>query len=133
MLLCFLLEAGAWRVYAGSGSETECLFDCDGVRMIELAWIHERIRREEFFFSRHGDQERQNDDLTVADVRDALGGGICIEQYEDTGRGESCLLAGFTPAGIPVHAVCGRRGDWLVVVTVYIPRPPRFKNPYERG
>lgn len=49
------------------------------------------------------------------------------------GRGESCLLVGFTDAGKPVHVVCGRLGIALVIVTVYIPTPPKFKNPYERG
>ncbi|MBI4680343.1 MAG: DUF4258 domain-containing protein [Nitrospirae bacterium] len=60
-------------------------------------------------------------------------GGRILEQYEDSGRGESCLVAGFTEAGKPIHIVCGRRGDWLVIITVYIPRPPKFKTPYERG
>jgi hypothetical protein len=42
-------------------------------------------------------------------------------------------VAGFTDTGKPIHMVCGARGDWLVVITVYIPRPPRFKTPYQRG
>jgi hypothetical protein len=51
----------------------------------------------------------------------------------DSGRGESCLLAGFTDAGKPVHVVCGGMGEYLVIITVYIPTPPKFINPYERG
>lgn len=38
-----------------------------------------------------------------------------------------------TISGKPVHVVCGSRGDSLVIITVYIPSPPKFKNPYERG
>jgi hypothetical protein len=101
--------------------------------MIALEWIHDRIRADEFYFSRHGDQERQNENLTVAGVTEALRSGIVLEQYEDAGRGESCLVAGFTLSGVPVHAVCGRRGEWLAIITVYIPTAPKFKNPYERG
>lgn len=101
--------------------------------MLDLEWIRERVRKNEYFVSRHGDRERQNDNLTMADVKEAILSGIMIEQYEDTGRGESCLLAGFTRTGVPVHAVCGRRGEWLVIVTVYIPQPPKFKTPFERG
>jgi len=101
--------------------------------MIALEWVHDRIRADEFYFSRHGDQERQNENLTVAETIEALLVGIALEQYEDTGRGESCLIAGFTRSGVPVHAVCGRRGEYLAIVTVYIPTPPKFKNPYERG
>jgi hypothetical protein len=42
-------------------------------------------------------------------------------------------VAGFTDGGKPVHVVCGRMDDWMVIVTVYVPTPPKFKNPYERG
>lgn len=51
----------------------------------------------------------------------------------DTGRGESCLVVGFSEHGKPVHVVCGRVGDWMVVVTVHVPGHPKFKNPFERG
>jgi hypothetical protein len=101
--------------------------------MFETEWILERVRTDEYYFSKHGDQERQNDNLTIAEVEEALLGGRILEQYEDTGRGESCLVAGFTESGKPIHIVCGMRGDWLVIITVYIPRPPKFKTPYERG
>ena len=68
--------------------------------MIALEWIHDRIKVDEYYFSRHGDQERQNENLTVAETIEALLVGIVIEQYVDTGRGESCLVAGFTRSGV---------------------------------
>jgi len=43
----------------------------------------------------------------ISEVREALINGIILEQYEDTGRGESCLVAGFTDIGKPIHIVCG--------------------------
>ena len=101
--------------------------------MIELAWIKNQIQENQFYFSRHGDQERQNDNLTIVQIKEALQDAIILETYEDTGRGESCLVAGFTRSGIPIHAICGRHGDKLVIITTYIPTPPKFKNPYERG
>ena len=76
---------------------------------------------------------RRVGNLTVAEVEEALLTGRILEQYEDTGRGESCLVAGFSDKGKPIHMVCGRRSDWLAIVTVYIPIPPKFKSPYERG
>jgi hypothetical protein len=101
--------------------------------MLEIDWIRNRVRKGEYYFSKHGDLERQDDNLTIEEIEEALLTGRIIEQYEDTGRGESCLVAGFTEMGKPIHVVCGARGDWLVVITVYIPRPPKFKAPYERG
>jgi hypothetical protein len=101
--------------------------------MFKIDWIQDHVKKGEYYFSKHGDQERQNDNLTVDEVEEALTTGRIMEQYEDTGRGESCLVAGFTERGKPVHAACGMRGDWLVIITVYVPRPPKFKTLYERG
>jgi hypothetical protein len=86
--------------------------------MFEIDGIQEQIRKEEYYFSKHGDQERQNDNLTIAEVEEAVLRGRILEQYEDTARGESCLVAGFTETGKPIHIVCGRRGDWIVIITV---------------
>jgi len=101
--------------------------------MIDIDWIRGKIKQSEYYFSKHGDQARQADNLTIIEVEESLLTGRILEQYSDTGRGESCLVAGFSDDGKPVHTVCGRRGNWLAIVTVYIPTPPKFKSPYERG
>jgi len=100
---------------------------------ITIEWVKERISKNEYYYSRHADTERMNDDLTIAEVEAAILNGRIIEEYEDTGRGESVLAAGFSNIGKPIHAVCGGRNGWLVFITVYIPTPPKFKNVYERG
>lgn len=87
----------------------------------------------EYYFSMHGDQERMNDDLTVSEVEEAILSGRILEDYPEDKRGESCLVVGFSNSGIPVHIVCGERENKMVVITVYIPKPPKFKTPYERG
>jgi hypothetical protein len=101
--------------------------------MITEDWIKQCAATDHYRYSRHADRERQNDGLSLSEIEQALVSGRIIEQYPDTGRGESCLWVGFTDAGKPIHAVCGAMEDWLVIVTVYIPMPPKFKNPYERG
>lgn len=101
--------------------------------MIGLYWITERVKANEFCLSKHADQERQEEAIDLTEIEEALLQGVILEQYEDTGRGESCLLAGFTNAGKPIHIVCGRRGEFLAIITTYIPRPPKFITPYERG
>jgi len=101
--------------------------------MFRVEWIQERVNKNEYYYSSHADQERQNDNLTIAEVEEAILSGRILEQYKDTGRGKSCLVAGFTDIGKPIHVVCGQRGERLVFITVYIPQPPKFKTPYERG
>ena len=101
--------------------------------MLRIEWIQQRIYNNEYYFSRHGDQERQNDNLPITEVEESLLKGRILEQYKNTGRGESCLVVGFTNQGKPVHVVCVKRENWLSIITVYIPGPPKFKTPYERG
>ncbi len=68
----------------------------------------------------------------IIEIEEALLSGQIIEQYPDTGRGESCLTVGFTKQGKPIHVVCGEIDNNLAIITVYIPTPPKFKNPYQR-
>ena len=101
--------------------------------MIQLKWIRNSIRNKKYYFSGHGDKERQNENLVIFEIEEAILSGQILEQYSDTGRGESCLLVGYTKIGKPIHVICGKRGNDAVIITVYIPKPPKFKNPFERG
>ena len=57
-----------------------------------------------------------------------------LENYPDDPRGESCLALGFATDQNPVHIVCGRnRSGHLILITVYIPRLPKWKDPYTRN
>ena len=100
---------------------------------MKMQWIQKKIRNDDYFFSLHGDQERQNDNLAITEVEEVLLNGRILEQYNDTGRGKSCLVVGFTQKGKPIHVVCGKKEDVLAIITIYIPMPPKFKTPYERG
>jgi hypothetical protein len=101
--------------------------------VIDLEWIRACVNSGKYYFSGHADIERQNDGLSIVEIEESLNNGIMLEFYEDTGRGESCLITGFTVSGKPIHVVIGRRGESPVIITTYIPTPPKFKNPYERG
>jgi len=100
---------------------------------IDCLWLRQKVSQGEYAYSRHADNERQNDNLLIEEIEQALRHGRILEQYPDTGRGESCLVVGFTEAGKPIHVVCGRAGTGLVVVTVYVPLPPKFMTPCQRG
>ena len=79
----------------------------------------------------HADIERKADDLTLDQVEQALLSGSILETYSDTGRGECSLILGFA-GDIPIHIVCGWRGVKVVLITVYVPKPPKFKDPWTR-
>ncbi len=94
--------------------------------------IKARIRNNQYVYTTHAEIERRADELTFAQVEEALLSSEILEQYPDTGRGESCLLLGFA-GDIPIHIVCGWRGEKIALITVYIPRPPKFIDPWTRG
>ena len=101
--------------------------------MMDLKWIIEKIKKDAYLFSEHADNERMNDNLSISEIEESIINGTILESYPNDKRGNSCLMVGFTNEGKPVHSVCGKNGEMLVVITVYIPTPPKFKNPYERG
>lgn len=96
---------------------------------IETIW--NKINAGNYVYSLHADRERKHEELTWRDIITALLSGQILEDYPDTGRGESCLVVGFAGT-TPIHVVCGWRGDDLVIITVYIPGPPKFVDPYTR-
>lgn len=99
---------------------------------MEIDDIKEKIRSNQYMYSYHAEIERKADSLTFAQIETALLNSHILEQYADTGRGESCLVIGFAE-DIPIHAVCDWRGEKIVLITVYIPRPPKFIDPWTRG
>jgi uncharacterized protein DUF4258 len=99
---------------------------------MDIAAIKRGVRSSDYFYSQHALAEREAEGLTFGQIRDAILNGRILEQYPDTGRGESCLVAGFA-GGLPIHAVCGWLGSRIVIITVYIPRAPKFADPWTRG
>jgi len=94
--------------------------------------IKARVSADQYSYTHHADIERVADELTFAQIEEALLNGEILEQYPDSGRGESCLIVGFAN-DVPIHIVCARRGEKTVLVTVYVPRPPKFVDPWTRG
>lgn len=99
---------------------------------MDIAAIKICVRTDQYLYSLHADQERKADNLTLAKVEQALLDGRILEHYPDTGRGESCLVLGFA-GDTPIHVVCGWRGEKVLLITVYIPRSPKFSDPWIRG
>jgi hypothetical protein len=101
--------------------------------MLDMNWIIECVQNNKYYFSKHGERERKRDNLTINEIEEAILTGRILENYENTGRGDSCLVVGFSAQGKPIHVLCGLRADWMVVITVYLPQPPKFINPFLRG
>ena len=99
---------------------------------MDLGDIQEKIENGRFRLSLHAELEAETDNLNIAQIVEAILNGKILEQYDDTGRGHSCLIVGFTDE-VPIHIVCGMRDDNVIIVTVYEPGPPKFLDPWTRG
>jgi len=99
---------------------------------VNIEEIKSRVKSDQYVYTLHADIERKADGLTLAQVERAILTGEILERYSDTGRGESCLLVGFAD-NIPIHIVCGWRGEKVAVITVYVPGLPKFVDPWTRG
>jgi hypothetical protein len=99
---------------------------------MDVESVKTKIREGKFRFSLHAEMEAEADNLDIAQVIQAILRGEILEQYPDTGRGESCLIVGFA-GSTPIHTVCGTRANNLIIVTVYIPGPPKFIDPWTRA
>lgn len=83
--------------------------------------IQRRIKKKDYLFSDHADEERTKDNLTAQEVEKVVLSGRVIEERLDDPRGESRLIAGKTNDGRLVHVVIGLRFGKPVIVTNYIP------------
>ncbi|MBV6452284.1 MAG: hypothetical protein MHPDNHAH_03040 [Anaerolineales bacterium] len=96
-------------------------------------FIENEIVNQSYIISLHADNERLADGLTIIELETALMRCEIIESYPEDPRGESCLALCFVGER-PVHVVCGRnRAEHLVLITVYIPTMPKWKDPYTRN
>jgi hypothetical protein len=57
--------------------------------------IKSLVKQNKFRLSEHADRERENDGLTIADLRKVFDESILIEDYPQDKRGHSCLILGF--------------------------------------
>ncbi len=83
--------------------------------------IKSLIKKKDYLFSEHADEERTKDRLTVEEIEEAIFDGEVIEERLDDSRGESRLIAGKTGTGIMVHVVVGLRFGKPIIATNYIP------------
>lgn len=81
----------------------------------------------------HAREEMEAEAITLAEVLEAISAGQIIENYPDHKRGSCCLLFGPTMQRRALHVVCTTSLSLLVIITVYVPNPPKWISPTERS
>ncbi len=100
---------------------------------MDLEKVKRKIRRGEYQFSHHAEVERENEAVTVDDIKTAVLDGELLEGYPDDPRGASCLVLGAMNDGRPLHVVLTMLPiDAVLFITVYIPTLPKWLDPRTR-
>lgn len=99
---------------------------------MDIDLIKRQVHGGRFRLSIHAEIEARYERLDIEQIIEAILADEILERYPDTGRGESCLIVGIAQQ-IPIHVVCGMRNDLVIIVTVYIPGPPKFRDPWTRA
>jgi len=81
----------------------------------------------------HAREEMEAEAITLAEVQEAIARSQIIENYPDHKCGPCCLLFGLTKQKRPLHMVCTTSLPLLVIITVYVPTPPKWISPTERS
>ncbi|OGD85939.1 hypothetical protein A3B51_02695 [Candidatus Curtissbacteria bacterium RIFCSPLOWO2_01_FULL_41_18] len=99
---------------------------------MDISFIRKKVKKQKYDLSSHAHRERQEEQITVTEIEQALLRGDIIEKYPKDERGESCLVAAKVGTK-PLHIVCGKRNNRLLIITVYRPKPPTWKNYKKRA
>ncbi len=94
--------------------------------------VSEKVKEGAYCYSLKADAARAKAGLSYAQIEEALGDLEMFDYNPDEGKGESCLLVGFSQK-TPIHITCAWRGDRVVILDAYIPGPPEFSDPWTRA
>lgn len=95
---------------------------------MDINAIQSKIRANEFLLSDHADNEAADENIDIAEICQAVLNGEILEQYPDTGRGESCRIVGFVNER-PIHIVCGWRRNQVELLLFIFPSYPSLLIP----
>lgn len=99
---------------------------------MDIETIRKAILSDQYEISQHAERERRNDNLSIADLENAILTGEIIEQYPEDPRGSSFLVLGYAMDGRPVHIVVGiLPQNWMRFITVYVPDPNKWESDWK--
>ena len=82
--------------------------------------------------TQHAQQEMVEEAIRLDDLLHAISTGRILEDYPDHRRGACCLLHGIDADNRDIHVVCTTTQPMLIIVTAYLPKPPKWITPTQR-
>lgn len=97
-----------------------------------LDLIRRQADRDEIRITQHAQQEMVEERISMDDLLHTLTNARIIENYPEHRRGACCLLHGTDATGRNIHIVCSTAHPVLIVITAYLPLPPKWVTPGQR-
>lgn len=97
-----------------------------------LEHIRQQLDRKQIHITLHAQQSMAEEEITIDGVLHALKSPIVLENYPDHKRVSCCLLHGMDDSGRDLHIVCTTAQPMLILITVYLPMPPKWLSPTQR-
>jgi hypothetical protein len=99
-----------------------------------LEQIVELVREDKYHYSGHAEGRMAERSITDTQVKETILTGEALETYTEDQRGWSYLVLGF-PGGQPLHVQVGynRYRRLAIIITLYVPEPPKWVTPRQRG
>jgi hypothetical protein len=98
--------------------------------MSDIAHLVNAAARKKLFFLPHAVKQMSRPDrmISVREVRRVVLRGEIVEDYPEDARGRSCLMLGTGEAGRKIHVVCAPRGEYLAIITAYVPETDEWDS-----
>jgi hypothetical protein len=98
-----------------------------------LRFLIRAVATHELKISLHATEEALAEEITRTEIEATLLNAQILEDYPDWWLGPSCLVYGQTTAGRDIHIVVSYSTLPVTIITVYEPRPPKWRTPTVRG
>ncbi|MCG0275664.1 MAG: DUF4258 domain-containing protein [Thermosediminibacteraceae bacterium] len=98
----------------------------------DIKIIKKLILKGKWLLSDHALERLIERNLKVVDVLTSILNGEILEDYPEDPRGHSVLILGRKDETY-IHTVCGLKDDYLIIITAYIPEPPKWVDERTRG
>jgi Domain of unknown function (DUF4258) len=98
-----------------------------------IGLIRKHAAGSQFRVSQHAQQEMAEESISLDDLLNAISNGEILEEYPNHRRGACCLLYGKDASRRDIHVVCTMGRPLLIIITVYLPKPPKWISPTQRS
>ncbi|MEW6557608.1 MAG: DUF4258 domain-containing protein [Elusimicrobiota bacterium] len=94
--------------------------------------IKTKVKNGQYIISEHAQVERLEENIDVEEIEEAILNGEILEDYPEDRRGHSCLILCYSGKKV-IHTICGVKQNKVVIITVYLPKLPKWITPKQRA